>query len=276
VFRVNPEVAAMSLPRMPRPDEGCLFVHLKSGREGPLTRRQLAERVQKGEFPDTVHVWFQGMESWARLSDHRSLLEDLGSSGGAVPRAPGEADDEYKDRVFGDLVKRSWDWLYEHEFAGHVEEVFLGAIITSSLDAGFALIDLNSDGRNHFIRFEDLRDKSRLLVRLTHLTGELATAKVLGQKARVAIGYGERVANITKIITAIRAEMQSGFLQPEPGTITVDGDLQSGYVYVQVELFLSIDQYVSASYDIDYPRLTGDIDATAHALRKYLRGRFQN
>lgn len=265
----------MPLPRTPGPDEVCLFIHGADGRSGPFSRRHLAEKADAGQLPGEGHLWFSGMEGWEPLSDHLGLLANLPPPGGAEPRAPGESEDDYKDRLFTDLVKASWDWLYEHQFARHIDEVFLGAIITSSLDTGYALIDLNSDGTNHYLRFEEAEQHSRLVVRLAHLTGDLASAKVLGQKARVTLGYGERVKNIAKIVNALRAEMQSGYLKPEPGTITVDGDLQSGYVYVQVELFLAIDDYVSPTYEIDQDKLTAHIDATAHALRKYLRGRFQ-
>lgn len=266
-----------ALPRTPGPDEMCLFVHgSQKGREGPFSRRQLAERIASGETDvEASHLWMEGLSGWVALSEHAALFEDLPEPTGPEPRAPGESEDDYKDRLFAGLVKSSWDWLYEQDFAGHIDEVFLGAIITATLDTGQQLIDITSDGTHHYLRFEDPSDHSRLIVRLTHLTGSLALSKVLGQKAKVTIGYGERVKNISKIMTAIRSEMQSGYLSPEPGTITVDGDLQSGYVYVQVELFLSIDEYVSPTYDIAYESLTAHIDATENALRKYLRGRFQ-
>jgi hypothetical protein len=177
--------------------------------------------------------------------------------------------------VFGNLVRASWNYLGEHRFAAHIDEVFLGAIITSTLDTGYSLIDLTSDGTHHYLRFENFDDKSRIVVRLTHLTGSLAVAKVLGQRVSAVIGYGERVGNMSKIWSAIQAEMKSSYIQDaEPGTITVDGDLNSGYVYCQVDLFLDIEQYVARDYKIDHALLSSHIGATTHALRKYLRGRF--
>ena len=169
----------------------------------------------------------------------------------------------------------SWDYLSEHRFATHIDEVFLGAVITSTLDVGYSLIDISSDGTHHYLRFENLDDKSRIVVRLTHITGSLAVSKVLGQRASAVIGYGEKVGNISKVMSAIRAEMKSGYIRdPEPGTITVDGDLNSGYVTCQVDLFLDIDAYVARDYTIDHDKLATHIGATTHALRKYLRGRF--
>jgi hypothetical protein len=245
------------------------------GQHGPFSRRQLAAQVESGALARSAHIWTEGMSEWALLADHPAWLEELGTSGGLVPQRSGESEDDYQDRLFGDLVEASWEYLIDHDFAGHIDEVFLGAVITSTLDNGYSLIDISSDGKHHYLRFENLADKSRLIFRMTHLTSQLAVAKVLGQRASVVIGYGERIGNVGKIMTALRAEMQSGYLSnPEPGTITVDGDIKSGYVYCQVDLYMKIDDYVGRDYTIDYARLTGHVGAAEHALRKYLRGRF--
>lgn len=286
-----------------------------NGQIGPLSRLELKKKLDLGELPATANVWFDGMSGWEPLETHRAaLLDGLGEpvrpqAASAAPSAPmtasttqqpsapeakqainfseaanvpvesapvpGESKDDALDRVFGDLVRESWRYLGEHRFASHIDEVFLGAIITSTLDTGYSLIDLSSDGTHHYLRFENLSDNSRIIVRLTHLTASLALAKVLGQRASAVIGYGEKIGNITKIWGALQAEMKSSYIQDaEPGTITVDGDMNSGYVYCQVDLYFDIDQYVSREYQIDYKKLSSHIGATTHALRKYLRGRF--
>ncbi len=266
----------MSLPRVPDSDEAALHVHSSAGQIGPISRVELLAKVESGEVPDTSNLWMEGMDGWVKLSDHREILLDglVDHSADDAPRQEGESEDDYLDRVFGELVHESWAYLAKHRFASHIDEVFVGAIITSTLDVGYSLIDLTSDGVRHYMRFENLDDKSRIVVRMTHMTGSLAVSRVLGHRASVVIGYGEKVGNMTKIWGAIRAEMKSSYLDPEPGTITVDGDVNSGYVYCQVDLTLDIDDYVSTDYAVDYPRLSSHVGATTHALRKYLRGRF--
>jgi hypothetical protein len=292
----------VALPRIPEPDEEVLYVNTAAGRAGPLTRRLLVDALASGATSDAGHLWMPGMDSWDPITDHREALAaglggDPTSSGSAgsgsagaeaapVPvarpaPAPTSADpaalgDDELDAVFVGMVRDSWAWLAQQRFAGHIDEVFLGAIITSTLDTGYVLIDLTSDGSHHFLRFENLADQSRLLVRLTHLTPSLAVSKVLGQRASVVIGYGERVGNFTKIFSAIQAEMKSSFLrEADPGTITVDGDMNTGYVYCNVDLYLDIDTYVASNYAIDYARLATHVAGVTHALRKYLRGRFK-
>ncbi len=266
----------MPLPRLPQPDEACLHVHAASGQIGPLSRRQLAQKVASKEVSPANHFWFEGMADWATITSEPSLLENLGEPARTTDGArPGESDDDFQERMFGNLIKESWNYLSEHTFADSIDEVFLGAVITSTLDAEHNLIDLSSDGSHHFLRFEHA-DKSRIIFRLTHLTPSLATAKVLGQRGSIVIGYGERIANVGPILTAMRSEMQSGFIQnAEPGTITVDGDISTGYVYCQVDMYWKLDDYVKPDYSIEYALLTSHIRATVHSLRKYLRGRFK-
>lgn len=283
----------MALPRMPGPDEEVLHVHTAGGQHGPLSRRGLTERLAAGTLTDEGHLWMKGMDAWEAIADHREALAaglDAAPAAAAPAATPEAADgppvaaapalatlsDDALDAVFAGLVKESWRWLSDQRFASQIDEVFLGAVITSTLDTGFVLIDLSSDGSHHFLRFEDLTDRSRILFRLTHLTPSLAVSKVLGQRASVVIGFGERIGNIAKVFTAIQSEMKSSFLkEADPGTITVDGDLNSGYVYCNVDLFLDIDAYVSRDYRVDHAKLSTHVAGTVHALRKYLRGRFK-
>jgi len=265
----------MGLPRMPAPDEKVLLVHGSDGQLGPMTRRDLKQHLDEGRVQPDDHVWMKGMGEWEPISALEGLLDDLDAPAAEEARLPGESDDDHQDRIFTSLVKQSWDYLEDHEFAGHIDEVFLGAVITGTLDNGYSLIDLNSDGSHHYLRFQHMENHSRVITRVTHLTGSLAVSKVLGQRASVVIGYGEKVGSINKVMGAIRAEMKSGFIQnPDPGTITVDGDLNSGYVYCQVDMYWDIDDYIAKDYRVDTAKLSAHIGATTHALRKYLRGRF--
>jgi hypothetical protein len=254
-----------------------VLIHTSAGEQiGPFSRKQVADKLAKGELTGDDHFWFDGWSGWTKLADHDELV-DLSVDSGDAPAgpAPGESEDDYLDRVFGELVQASWDWHDDHAFAQHVDEVFLGAVITATLDAGYQLIDLTSDGTHHYLRFEDPTDNSRMIFRLTHLTGSRSLAKILGHRASVIVGYGQRTKNIGQVMKAVQAEYKSGFIRDdEPGTISVDGDLQSGYVYVQVDLTWTIDEYVDRDYTIHYAHLTKHIRACRHALKKYLNGRF--
>ena len=257
------------LPPLPAPDAVAIHVHGTSGQAGPYSRRDLHARLANNASTADDSFWFEGMDGWARIGSHPDLFGDFDGS------AKNESKDDRNDRLFGGLVQASWAWYNSQRFSTHVDEVFLGAVITTILDQGYALIDLSSDGTHHYTRFQNLKDNTRIMVRVTHLTQDPVRAKVLGNRASVIIGYGERSDDFGRIMQALKAEVKSGYIQTaEPGTITVDGDLPSGYVYVSVDLYLNIDDYVAPSYAIDYTRLKEHLDVTLHALRKYLRGRF--
>lgn len=180
------------------------------------------------------------------------------------------------DQIFVQLVGESWTIYNEVQHNRQRDDMFVGAVIAATVEDGYSLIDLTSDGTAHFLRFEHLPSKARLIFRLTNRAEDLATAKVLGRKSDVIIGYGERVRDVQALWQTFKQELKSAFMdQGEPGVITADADISSGYLYVQVPLILDLDRYFKGGYEIDVALLRAHIGATAIALQKYLRGRIQ-
>ena len=181
---------------------------------------------------------------------------------------------EELEKVFVALVDASWKRYNETIQNHHMDELLVGAVIASSVESGYSLIDITSDGVNHYLRFEHLPSKQRLIFQLTNLSEDLVSAMVLGRVARVVVGYGMMVQNAGAIWQAFKAEVKSGFLDAaEPGVMTVDADIATGYLYVQVPLLLDVDQYVAPGYQVNHGLLQQHIMATVHSLAKYLRGR---
>mgnify|MGYP000035023173 CR=1 FL=1 len=201
--------------------------------------------------------------------------ESLESEAEPVTYAPKTDEDVRMDAIFDDLMQATHDYREAHEFASCIDEVFLGAVITAGLDAGRALTDLTSDGTHHFLRFVSPDDGSRVLLRVTHLTGNLTTSRVQGHMASVVVGYGERMARFAEIWASLGEAGRSGIVPRDtPGALVIDGDVASQYVYVQVRLYLRIDDYVQRDWSIDYDRLSEHISACVRALRIHLHGRF--
>ncbi|NDU75070.1 hypothetical protein GWI34_20925 [Actinomadura sp. DSM 109109] len=181
---------------------------------------------------------------------------------------------EQLDQVFGQLVKRSWQRFSEELHTREIDDLLVGAVITATVAHGNALIDLNSDGNHHYLRFQHRERKHRLMFQLTHRAGTVTAAKTLGQHAAVTIAYGEYVRDARTVWQALKSEVKSGFLDVgEPGVFTVDADLSTGYVYVQVPLLLDLDQYFADHYTVKYPVLQEHIAAVTQACAKYLHGR---
>lgn len=178
------------------------------------------------------------------------------------------------DAVFAGLVQESWHYHHLVENTLRVDDLLVGALITVTLDAGNVLIDLTSDGTNHFLRFEDPEDRARVTMALTHLTRDVTMAKAVGQRASLVVGYGEPMKSFGRVMDALRKETKSGYVTTaEPGVVTFDADSESQYVYAQISLYLDVDQYVGEELEVEYALLAGHVTATIHALRKFLRGR---
>lgn len=233
------------------------------------------------------------------------------ASAAAAPSGPltasqalmsGLSDQELDDEFIG-LVGRSWDMYKETEFATSIDEAMLGGVITALVDCGFVLIDLETAGAllgvvaadpaatttatagtnvgsaataaHHQLRFEEPETKARVTVALEHLTPDVASAKMIGHRASAIIGYGERVKEFNKVGQAVRQEMQSNFvLSPEPGTVTFDADLSSGYVYANIDLLLELDRYVAEDLAVDHDLLRRHLASVVYTMKTFIQSRF--
>ncbi|HMR97204.1 MAG TPA: hypothetical protein P5193_03840 [Microthrixaceae bacterium] len=215
-------------------------------------------------------------------------------TGASAALMSGLSDQELDDEFIG-LVGRSWELYKDTEFATSIDEATLGGVITALVDCGFVLIDLETagaapvvttttttgtaepvvTGAGHQLRFEEPETQSRVTVQLEHLTPDVATAKIIGHRANAVIGYGQRVKEFNKVGQALRQEVQSSMIvSPEPGTVSFDADLSSGYVYAQIDLLLELDRYVSEDLSVDHDLLRRHLASVVYTMKTFVQMRF--
>jgi hypothetical protein len=184
---------------------------------------------------------------------------------------------EQYEAVFVDMVKRSWKAHGEMDHATRVDDIFLGAVIAASVRLGKCLIDLQSDGVSHFVRFEDLSNRARMTFRLSHLTPSLMAARATGHLANVTIGVGRPVDDVGRLWGAFKREIKSAFMAAdEPGVITLDADMAAGYIYAQVPLIWKLDDYLGKDlWAPEYDKVASHIYCCEVSLYKYLDGRLR-
>ena len=88
---------------------------------------------------------------------------------------------EELEQVFVSLVDRSWKRYNEQLYNKTMDDLLVGTVIATTVEVGYSLIDLTSDGQRHYLRFEHLPSKERLIFELTNMSEDLVTAKVLGR-----------------------------------------------------------------------------------------------
>lgn len=256
---------------------------------GPVPAQQVVARIQVGELPPSTPLWWPEAPGWTPADQVPGLAEHLAAPapGGASAGAPGPGgpvhatdalmaglSDQELDDEFIALIDRSWDMYKETEKATTIDETIVGGIITALVDSGFVLIDITT-GLHHALRFEVPTTGARVTVDLEHLTPGLAASKVIGHRANLVVGYGERLGNAGQIGQALRTEVASAFVAtPEPGTVTFDADISSGYVYARVDLYLEPERYVGDGLTVDHDLLRRHIAALVHTMRTFVRTRF--
>jgi hypothetical protein len=176
--------------------------------------------------------------------------------------------------IFSELAAHSWQRYDEAWRNQRIDDVLAGAVIAAMVKDGYSLIGLNSDGVSHHLRFENLDDMTRLIFRLTHLTESLTDARVQGHLGSVVLGYGMPIGKVATVWAAFESEAKSLFADtPEPGIITFDADMSSGYIYAQVCLLLDLDRYIDKDFTIRLDVLALHLRAIVDVLRRYLQGR---
>lgn len=206
--------------------------------------------------------------------------------------------EEKFEAEFVSLVKKSWQIHRVYSWNDSVDELLIGAMINASLEKGYLLIDLSSEPvyqnsslneptvsssgglfgpiNSHAMRFEKPIDKSRLIFELERITSDLSETKVLGQLARITIGYGEKSDNFNTVLQVMKQEFKSSFVDTsEPGIITFDAETVSGYIYAKVAIIVNLQDYNKSKTpgDIDYDKLNYHVESVVHSLKKYLKGR---
>ncbi len=294
---------------MPQPEDLVFWSDAGGAQLGPEPFETVRQRVHAGQIPATTPVWWDGAPDWIPFDQVDSGAGAPGGPAPAVAAATGPAtasaalmsglsDQELDDEVVA-LVNRSWKLYKETEFATSIDEAMLGGVITALVDCGFVLIDLETPGaglaaapaqsgitvetgaaspvpvRNNSLRFEEPETHARVVVELEHLTPDVATSKLIGHRAAVVVGYGERVPNFSQVGQAVRQEVQSGWIaSPEPGTVTFDADISSGYVYAQIDLLLELDRYVGEDLSVDHDLLRRHLASVVYTMQTFIRARF--
>lgn len=291
---------------MPAASDPVRWIDQQGQQVGPEAFEIVLRRVHAGQIPHTTLVWWEGAASWTEL--HQVAGVELPAPAVATPTPPATASaalmsgltDQQLDDEFIGLIDRSWEMYKETEFATSIDEAMLGGVITALVDCGFALIDLNTaspwgaattaaatatatttttatpaPSAAHQLRFEEPQTHSRIALSLQHLTPDPAAAKLIGHRAAVVIGYGARVPNFSRVGQALRQEVQSSFIaSPEPGTVTFDADISSGYVYAQIDLLLELERYVDEHLAIDHELVRRHLASVIYTMKMFVESRF--
>ncbi len=285
---------------MPTADDPVRWVDQQGQQIGPEALAVVVRRAHAGQIPHTTLIWWDGAADWTPL--HSVDGVDLPVTATPAHAAPATASaalmsgltDQQLDDEFIALIDRSWEMYKETEFATSIDEAMLGGVITAMVDCGFALIDLNTarpwgaaaasgttttatpaPSASHELRFEEPQTQARVALSLQHLTPDPAAAKMIGHRAAVVIGYGARVPNFTRVGQALRQEVQSSFIaSPEPGTVTFDADISSGYVYARIDLLLELQRYVDDHLAVDHELLRRHLASVVYTMKTFIESRF--
>lgn len=186
-------------------------------------------------------------------------------------------DQELEDR-FVSLVEESWRRFDDMERTGWLDDIFIGAIITAHLDANLFLLSVQSDGSFHYLTFSD-QERNRFVIRLDHRRAEdYLFSQTVGHLASCTFGVGRAYPNLSKVLTAAKAEAKSGLAGEgrvagfsDPGVMKVD--IEGTIAVCETTLLLELTEYVNKqTFEVDTEKLWLHTQAVYQSLEKYLTG----
>jgi hypothetical protein len=180
---------------------------------------------------------------------------------------------ETMNNRFYELVKNGWNINEMENKAEYIDEIFVGAVISALSDKDFVLLDIMSDGNNHYFMLENLETRHRIKILAYSTTHTLPEIKTVGAKAYIIFSYGAPIKKSFSMIGGIRYESLSRGLTTI-GSISFDYD--NYYLYVNCPLYLLINDYVEFdTLDVDTAKLSNDLDAIFESLNEYLKTRIE-
>jgi len=200
------------------------------------------------------------------------------AAGTAAGEGGGDAAAEKLEQRFIGLVENSWERFDEIERTTWIDDAFIGEVIAAHLENGRFLLDLTSQGVNHYLVFRT-KERIRYVVRLDHARAEdFSFAKAVGHLTTVTLGYSKAIPDMKKIISAMKSEMKSSLAgqgriegYEDPGVIKVNAE--GTFATAETSLLLDLRDYVDLkTLKADRAKIWKDLSAAYQSLGKYLDG----
>ena len=170
--------------------------------------------------------------------------------------------------TFEQLIADSWKLSEEEHAATYMDEVFIGAVVSTMLESEHALFDISSDGNYHTMLFENLNTQDRIIFQIRHATKTLAESKTLGHRMNLTCGYGMRVKKIGHLISSSWRESLSDALG-DIGSIMYD--MQGSYLFASVPLYIKADDYLDTqTLQPDFEKMNDHLLAITTKLRQFV------
>jgi hypothetical protein len=173
------------------------------------------------------------------------------------------------EKRFIELIKKGWNLKTEENKAEYIDEVFLGAIITSLTDNDFVLMDIASDGNLHYFQFEHLENWDRVRITAEVLPHSLTDVKVIGARMYVEFSYGVMVKGVPPELLGFSLK---GYLSQKLSNIgSITFHYENYYLFVNCATYLLINDYINfETLEIDWKKLNEDIAAIINSLFEYI------
>jgi hypothetical protein len=172
------------------------------------------------------------------------------------------------DERFAEMVALSAVHQRRLDWALRVDELLLSACITTIVDKGFVLLDLETQQTPQRATFDHHDDSRHIRLELSPMPPVNAAGDPVDRLVKVTMAWTQKVENAHDAFTTVRAEATDDPITP--GDIRCEANMVGSSASTIVDLIWGAKDYVHEDHGVDRPEL----DASVTAMMRVLESRW--
>lgn len=172
------------------------------------------------------------------------------------------------DERFAEMVTLSAIHQRRLDWALRVDELLMSACITTIVDKGFVLLDLETQQAPQRATFDHHDDSRHIRLELSPLPPVNAAGDPVDRLVKVTMAWTQAVENADDALTTVRAEATGEPITP--GEIRCEANMVESSASTIVDLIWGAKDYVHEDHGVDRPEL----DASVTAMMRVLESRW--
>lgn len=207
-----------------------------------------------------------GTDDAADVDDAPELDEDESSEEPTSGAWEAVEVDPALDERFAAMVQVSVAHQRRLDWALRVDELLMGACVSSIVDRGYVLLDLDGLEVGQRAVFDRNDDSRHARLSLEPLSPVNAAGDATERHVKVTMSWGRDVADADAAFATLRAEANDD--ETPPGAFTSDVNMVSSSATTSVDLIWVADDFVTEDHTVDRSEIDASITAILHALER--------
>ncbi len=170
---------------------------------------------------------------------------------------------QLEDR-FSEMVRLSVAHQRRIDWALRPDELLLSSCITTIVERGFVLLDVEHHDASQLAIFDHHDDSRHVRLELSPLSPVNAAGDPVGPHVQVSVSWGREVQDADAAFATVRANATDELV--DPGTISCEANMVASSATTSVDLIWAAHEFVRDDHSVDRTALDASVISIVHAL----------